>query len=182
MLSIASGTALPSIVAALAGASRVVVTDYPSPTLLATARTNILANTAPVLHPRITVEGHEWSQLETPFATASAHSFSRVLVADAIWMDKQHEPLRASVAHFLADGGQAWVTAGFHTGRERVASFLRRVADQGLVLERVWEIDVNGEMRAWAELRKGEGVLESRRWCMLAVLRRRGPNEVTPDP
>ena len=165
------GTALPSIVAALAGATRVVATDYPSPTLLAITRTNLSANTPPALQPRIAVEGHEWSQLDTEFARENAHAFSRVLVADTLWLDKQHAPLRASIAHFLADGGQAWVVAGFHTGREKVTSFLRRAGDQGLAVERVWEVDVNGVLRPWREERE-EGVAERKKWCMVTILKR----------
>lgn len=73
-------------------------------------------------------------------------------------------------------GGVVWVAAGFHTGRDVVASFFETAVRMGLVVERIWERDVNatneeGEVtREWMPYREGEA--DRARWCVVAVLRK----------
>jgi hypothetical protein len=110
----------------------------------------------------------------TIFATTHHHFFTRILSADCLWMPWAHTPLRRSIAHFLSpNDGRAWVIAGFHTGRAKLAGFfdekeLKRV---GLVVERIWERDAEGREREWVTDRGYEDVTERKRWLVIAVLK-----------
>ncbi|KAI9812131.1 MAG: hypothetical protein M1827_004797 [Pycnora praestabilis] len=190
VLELGAGSGLAGIVSALAGANEVVITDYPAPEILATITTNICKNIPspslpsqgtqlrcpnPPVQPR--VEGHEWGILTTPFAHTGSSHFTRIIAADTLWMPSQHLPLLHSMAHFLSrddTSARVFVIAGFHTGREKVRGFFEGVAEVGLVVERIWERDVEGRVRAWVGDRgEGEeGVTERKRWCVVAVLKR----------
>lgn len=81
---------------------------------------------------------------------------------------------------FLAPGGKVWVVAGFHTGRTIVAGFFETVVENGFEIERIFERDlvcqgVDGRegRREWDPVREGEGPENRRRWCVVAVLKRR---------
>jgi len=192
-IELGAGTALPSIMAALLGAQEVLVTDYPSDLLLATLRRNVTANTcaaagsalpspAPscvTTPPRaISVHGHEWGRLDAPPATTHAHAFDVVFAADCLWMPWQHDNLRRSIAHFLRqdDDARAWVVAGFHTGRERMAAFFdeQALGAVGLSVERLWERDCDGVEMPWGEGAAGSEVSGRKRWLVVGVLKRLG--------
>ncbi|EEH45322.1 uncharacterized protein PADG_01472 [Paracoccidioides brasiliensis Pb18] len=139
-------------------------------------------NAALHLHPKITSP--------FKFALDNKGSFTRIIAADCLWMRNQHENLVRSLLWFLAppspyinekgarEGGVAWVVAGFHTGREVVASFFETAVSNGLVVERIWERDVNarneeGEVtREWMPVRPREGPENRARWCVVAFLRK----------
>ncbi|KAI0118473.1 hypothetical protein F4776DRAFT_254801 [Hypoxylon sp. NC0597] len=187
-LELGAGTALPSLMAALLGAKNVVVTDYPSPTVLETLRKNVTANAKPECSPRnslapLTVEGHAWGELEnTPFAAQHRGRFDRVFVCDCLWMPWQHANLHKSIAWFLKDStspssARAWVIAGFHTGRAKMRGFFEdaALAAEGLEVESIWERDCDGVEREWAWDRGQEDVSERKRWLVIGVLRRRAP-------
>ncbi|KAI0169475.1 hypothetical protein GGR52DRAFT_468451 [Hypoxylon sp. FL1284] len=197
-LELGAGTALPSVMAALLGARRVVATDYPSETVLATLRANAAANAtaehAPAAGgggsvPAVEVHGHMWGDLggsavdaDASFAATHRGAFDRVLACDCLWMPWQHGALRRSVAHFLRDddaAARAWVVAGFHTGRAKMRGFLEADAlrADGLAVESVWERDCDGVERPWEWDRGHEDVSERKRWLVVAVLRKLGPEE-----
>ncbi len=79
------------------------------------------------------------------------------------------------MCHFLkvGEGTRIYVVAGFHTGREKVAAFFDVVGEEGLEVERVGERDADGVEREWRKEREGEGVMERKKWLVVAVLRRR---------
>jgi EEF1A N-terminal glycine/lysine methyltransferase len=185
-LELGAGTALPSIMAALLGVKRAVVTDYPAPRVMDTLRRNVAHNTkssfapagAPSGEPpasRVEVEGHGWGELETTFATANQGAFDRLFVCDCLWMPWQHANLHQSIAHFLKPGSdsRAWVVAGFHTGRAKMAPFFDRqvLANVGLEVERIWERDCNGAEREWVDDRGPEDITIRKRWLVVAVLK-----------
>jgi len=69
------------------------------------------------------------------------------------------------------------VVAGFHTGRDNVASFFDVAESVGLEVEERWEVDVDGRRREWARSREGqvgEDVTGRKRWLVVAVLKRGG--------
>lgn len=191
-IELGAGTALPSVMAGLLGARRVAVTDYPTPPVLETLRRNVVGAVRPECAPPgrfalagregeegeegLLVEGHAWGELDTDFARAHRHAFDRVLAADCLWMPWQHDNLRRSVDWFLGEGqgARAWVVAGFHTGRDKMAGFFERgaLAAAGLEVESIWERDCDGRDRAWAWDRGIEDVSERKRWLVVAVLRR----------
>ena len=82
---------------------------------------------------------------------------------------------------FLAPGGKVWVVAGFHTGRAIVAGFFETAVNNGLEIERIYERDLNAGgqdgkevRRDWVSEREGEGPENRRRWCVVALLKRKG--------
>jgi hypothetical protein len=141
------------------------------------------------------------------FAAENKGHFTRVICADCLWMKDQHENLVRSLLWFLAppdvdqrestssfaaaqdagaenQGGRggrgvAWVVAGFHTGREIVASFFDTAEKMGMVVKAIWERDLNarneeGEViRDWMPVREDEGPENRARWCVVAFLQKR---------
>ncbi|KAL7959229.1 nicotinamide N-methyltransferase [Trichoderma compactum] len=187
-LELGAGTALPSIMAGLLGAAGVVVTDYPAPAVLKTLRENVARNTKPDLAPAgksalvttsILVEGHEWGVFDSSssaFPSSHAHLADRLLVADCLWMPWQHENLRRSIGYFLKKtaAARAWVVAGFHTGRPKMAGFFDAAAlrdEGGVEVERMWERDCDGVEREWDGEREDD-ITERKRWLVVCVLKR----------
>ncbi|KAK0720381.1 hypothetical protein B0H67DRAFT_486185 [Lasiosphaeris hirsuta] len=184
-LELGAGTALPSLMGALLGARRVLVTDYPAAPVMKTLWQNVISNVQPSFSPSgrivagpsgIQVQGHGWGELGTPLARANKHAFDRIFVADCLWMPWQHENLRASVAWFLAEGSasRTWVVGGFHTGREKMRGFFDAdaLAAHGLEVEYIWERDCDGVDRTWVFDRGVEDLTVRKRWLAVAVLRR----------
>ncbi|PTB72516.1 hypothetical protein M440DRAFT_1341816 [Trichoderma longibrachiatum ATCC 18648] len=183
-LELGAGTALPSMMAGLLGAKSVVVTDYPAPAVIKTLRANVARNIKPELAPvgkeglvtkEVLVEGHEWGA--TPFPASHKHASDRLFVADCLWMPWQHANLRRSIDHFLKRGdasARAWVVAGFHTGRAKMAGFFDAGAlreEGGVEVERMWERDCDGVEREWDAAREDD-ITERKRWLVVAVLKR----------
>ncbi|KAF3491607.1 uncharacterized protein GIQ15_01124 [Arthroderma uncinatum] len=122
------------------------------------------------------------------FAAANKGRFSRVICADCLWMPAQHENLIQTLLWFLtpsessssssssSSSGMAWVVAGLHTGREIVANFFRKAVAAGLVIDKIWERDMNAteemdQAREWGPVREDEGPENRARWCVVAMLR-----------
>ncbi|KAJ0117698.1 nicotinamide N-methyltransferase [Diaporthe amygdali] len=183
VLELGAGTALPSLLAALLGASRVVLTDYPAPVVISNLRANAARNARPELSPSsslapVEVEGHAWGELGTPLAEKGRRAFDRVFVCDCLWMPWQHENLLRSIEWFLKDSAEArcWVVAGFHTGREKMRDFFggERLRQLGLEVENIWERDCDGLEREWVLDRGIEDPVARKRWLVFAVLKRSG--------
>ncbi|EGR46451.1 uncharacterized protein TRIREDRAFT_66210 [Trichoderma reesei QM6a] len=182
-LELGAGTALPSMMAGLLGAASVVVTDYPAPAVIKTLRANVARNIKPELAPvgkeslvtkEVLVEGHEWGNLAFP--ASHKHASDRLFVADCLWMPWQHANLRRSINHFLKRdaSARAWVIAGFHTGRPKMAGFFDAEAlreEGGVEVERMWERDCDGVEREWDREREDD-ITERKRWLVVAVLKR----------
>ncbi|KAB5550931.1 nicotinamide N-methyltransferase [Coniochaeta sp. 2T2.1] len=181
VLELGAGTALPSLMASLLGASSVQVTDYPSPATITNLRSVVRQNCVPSNSPLgtvspVSVEGHEWGDFSTPFAAKNKGNFDRLLVCDCLWMPWQHEKLRRSVGWFMEDGpeARAWVVAGFHTGREKMRRFFEResLREEGLEVEMMWEMDCDGVEREWEWDRGREDENLRKRWLVVAILKR----------
>jgi hypothetical protein len=190
-LELGAGTALPSMMAGLLGARSVTVTDYPAPAVMKTLRDNVIRNIKPDFAPEgkssnvtssILIEGHEWGVFDTPsspssaFPTSHAHASDRLFVADCLWMPWQHANLRRSIDYFLkkTDSARAWVIAGFHTGRAKMAGFYDAEAlreEGGVEVERMWERDCDGVEREW-DAEREDDITERKRWLVVAVLKR----------
>ncbi|KAL3468444.1 hypothetical protein BJX64DRAFT_282616 [Aspergillus heterothallicus] len=181
VLELGAGAALPSIIAALAGASALTITDHPSSPALGFSSAiafNIKQNLPSSTASTIDVVPHEWGKLsDDPWAVSRKASYSRIIAADCYWMAPQHENLTRTMKWFLAPEGRIWVVAGFHTGREIVARFFATAVRMGLEIEERYERDLNcaegGEevRREWVEVREGEGPGNRTRWCVIALLR-----------
>jgi nicotinamide N-methyltransferase len=114
------------------------------------------------------------------FPASHRQYFSRILLADCLWMPSQHANLHRSISHFLSPSGYAIVVAGFHTGRAKMAPFFdaEALASVGLEVESIVERDAVGKQRAWRTTEPGDGeegredLSERKRWLVVAVLRR----------
>ena len=183
VMEMGAGTALPSIMAGLLGAKKIVVTDYPAPAVIKTLKGNVTASVKKECAPagrfaveEVLVGAHGWGELDTPLALENKHAIDRVIAADCLWMPWQHENLRQSVSWFLGQGedARAWVVAGFHTTRTTMREFFEReaLARVGLEVEHMWERDCNGQDREWAWDRGIEDVSLRKRWVAVGVLKR----------
>jgi nicotinamide N-methyltransferase len=211
------------MIAALRGAKRTVVTDYPAEEVVENIRENVKSNLTVKrkgkIQGSVEVEGHEWGKVDDSFSMENKGVFERVLVADCLWMPWQHGNLRRSIAWFLSpsiapssrnssdsnsvddsthpsesgvpshhqppspthpcypsSGGLAYVIAGFHTGRAKLAPFFDEEAmkEDGLVVERIWERNAEGMEREWRFDRGEEDkdVTGRKRWLVVGIVRR----------
>ena len=183
VLELGSGTGLVGITCALAGAERTVLTDYPSPTVLANIRNNVDANVTsppPASSSQrtsgVSVEAHKWGDLHGGVAEANAHEFARVLAAGCLWRLEEHENIARSMAHFLAKSREAevWVVSGFFLGREKLARFFDVAGVEGLDVREVFEQNAVGSRREWVVDRVEDGKESVEQgWLLVAVLCRR---------
>lgn len=168
---------MEGIVSVLAGAEEVVLSDYPSPAILANTRANVGRNVPEEQRQKLTVQGHEWGVLTDDFSKAYANHFSRILCADCLWMDGEHYSLAQSMEHFLShkENARVWVIAGFHTGRAKLVSFFDIAAQAGLETERMWERDADGNEREWERERNGgqEDATGRNKWLVVGILKRK---------
>ncbi|KNG79944.1 nicotinamide N-methyltransferase [Aspergillus nomiae NRRL 13137] len=184
VLELGAGAALPSVVCALAQASTVTITDHPSsPAFAGAIAFNVDHNVRKSsCTTEVIIKPHEWGTLESdPWAVEKKGTFTRIIGADCYWMASQHENLVNTMKWFLAPGGKVWVVAGFHTGRAIVAGFFETAVNNGLEIERIYERDLNSGTedgkevrRDWVPEREGEGPENRKRWCVVALLRRKG--------
>jgi len=114
------------------------------------------------------------------FPASHAQHFSRIIIADCLWMPSEHVNLHHSIAYFLSPDGYAMVVAGFHTGRAKMAAFfdVEALGAVGLVVESIVERDAVGREREWRSKDPGDGgegredLSERKRWLVVAVLRK----------
>ena len=99
VLELGAGTGLAGLVAALKGATRTIITDYPATEVLENLRKNVAANIqtrradasktgaadARGEIGEVRVEGHEWGVLTDSFSIHEKEAFDRILVADCLW-------------------------------------------------------------------------------------------------
>lgn len=177
VLELGAGVGLGGIMSTLVGAKEAVITDYPAPPILDAIKTNVSNNIPEHLRPNVTVQGHLWGDFSSDFAVAHAHRYTRILAADCLWMLGEHENLVRSMLHFLAETPNARIfcIAGFHTGRAKVAPFFEEVIPQnGLVVEEIYEVNIEGVRRPWARERDDgtENIGERKKWLVVARIRR----------
>jgi len=167
------GAGIVGITSALAGAKEVVLSDYPSQKILANLRSNVERNIPQRSQGKVPAQPHEWGVLTDSFSKANANHFTRILVADCLWLDGEHYGLAQSIEHFLSPKAEAraWVIAGFHTGRPKLVAFFDIAVQAGLEIEAIWERDADGGERIWERERVD---MEKNRWMVVAILRQKG--------
>ncbi|GME25236.1 putative nicotinamide N-methyltransferase [Neofusicoccum parvum] len=177
VLELGAGVGLAGIVSTLVGAEEVVISDYPAPEILENLEKNVKTNVPETLRSKVSVQGHLWGDLTSPFSVANAGRFTRILAADCLWMPHEHHSLAKSMLHFLSPAPEArvFVIAGFHTGRANMAPFFKIVEEEGLEVENIYEMDAEGRRRDWAFEKDGgrEDHGERNKWLVIAQLKRR---------
>ncbi|KAL1632340.1 hypothetical protein SLS56_003755 [Neofusicoccum ribis] len=156
---------------------RVVISDYPAPEILENLEKNVKTNVPETLRSKVSVQGHLWGDLTSPFSVANAGRFTRILAADCLWMPHEHHSLAKSMLHSLSPAPEArvLVIAGFHTGRASMAPFFKIVEEEGLKAEDIYEMDAEGRRRDWAFEKDGgrEDHGERNKWLVIAQLKRK---------
>lgn len=181
VLELGAGTGLSGIIAARSGADEVVITDYPAPEVVANIKKNVDKNVeqagsrAATGRSQCWVQGHEWGNLaeDDEFVQEHKGTFDIIIVADCLWMPWQHENLMKSINHFMKPNGKAWVVAGFHTGRAKMANFFveETLAKHNLRVGSITERDPDGIERQWVFDRGIEDVTVRKRWLVVSVLK-----------
>ncbi|KAF6231195.1 hypothetical protein HO173_010527 [Letharia columbiana] len=139
ILELGAGAGLPSLVAAILGAQKVVVTDYPDAELIDNLAQNI-ATCSLLPQPATTVaaEGYLWgSSTESVLAhlPLSHQRFDVLLLADLLFNHSCHNALVSTIVHTLARTSDARALVFFHAlqamaTRERYGVF-RSMQRQG---------------------------------------------------
>lgn len=138
---------------------------------------NVSANVPENVRVRVKVTGHEWGKFNDSFAEQHAQHFSCIIAADTLWLRSQHLNLCHSISYFLANSSEARaiIVAGFHTGRDVVASFLSEISllSLNLVIDGTWETDIENRTRPWMGGDFVEPLGERSKWHVVAIIKRR---------
>eukprot|EP00967_Tisochrysis_lutea_P119635 scaffold195516_cov37-Tisochrysis_lutea.AAC.1 len=141
VLEVGAGAGLPSIIAALVGADRVLITDVPDERMLQNTRKNVAQNVPPDFAWRVAVHGHDWawppmqlrtmldamlresspaspnSPKTTGLASTKDHAhigFDLILLSDVMY-ELDHEALLKLISVCLVTAGRSTTS----TARER---------------------------------------------------------------
>jgi len=153
----------------------VTISDYPSPTIIETLKANVTKNVPESKRVRVTVLSHTWGDLESSFAVNKKGQYTRIIAADTLWLYSQHQNLARSILHFLSQdpNSRAFVIAGFHTGRAKIAHFFETaIIEVGLMIEEIFEMDADGKRREWIPSAAEVSIEERKRWLVVARLTR----------
>ncbi|KAI9783757.1 MAG: nicotinamide n-methyltransferase [Candelina submexicana] len=146
ILELGAGAGLPSLVCALHGAQRVIVTDYPDADLIENLRDNISSTIRTADSGRISAEGYLWGapteallkHLEDPSA-----GFDTIILADLLFNHSEHGKLVTSVRQMLKRTTSSRALVFFTPYRpwllQRDISFFDLARNAGFVVEKVLE-------------------------------------------
>ncbi|TFK35131.1 nicotinamide N-methyltransferase [Crucibulum laeve] len=103
VLELGAGGALPSIVAALNGARKTVITDYPDADLVQNIEMNVEANIPKSLRERVDVKGYIWGHPVAPLldsipfnVDSESQQFDLIILSDLIFNHSQHKAMLQS--------------------------------------------------------------------------------------
>lgn len=120
VLELGAAGALPSLVAALIGARKVVSTDYPDADLLANIEYNVdsvVYDAASISDNRIVVEGYIWGNDYLPLQKhigGKDSKFDLIILSDLVFNHTEHNKLLRTVKDLLAVDGKALVVFSPH--------------------------------------------------------------------
>ncbi|WVN86343.1 uncharacterized protein L203_101506 [Cryptococcus depauperatus CBS 7841] len=99
VLELGAGAGLPSIVCALRGSRKVVVTDYADQALLDNLEFNIDVNIGPADKERILVDGHIWGQDTKRLLQhlSNGEKYDLLILSDVVFNHSQHDALIKTV-------------------------------------------------------------------------------------
>ena len=139
------------------------ITDYDEESLISLLRKNVKANTHNSACPA-RVTGHIWgrdiSDITDLIAIQSQQDvhFDTLLLADCLWDSLSHADLLKTVSQVLRKSteARAYIVSGLHTGRETLASFIRRAERVGLDLKPWLTTSPKGELTVAPAAARGE--------------------------
>lgn len=128
VLELGAGAALPSITAAMLGASYVLSTDYPEESIINNIRYNAQQNG---VAGKVNAQGLLWAESDT-----LGQRFEHIFMADLIFNHREHNALVAMIKHYLADGGVCHVLYSHHvpTRRDKDLKFFVICSSVGLIV------------------------------------------------
>ncbi|KAH8827007.1 putative methyltransferase-domain-containing protein [Flagelloscypha sp. PMI_526] len=140
VLELGAGGGLPSIVTALNGAGKVVLTDYPDDSLvdnmLHNVRTNLGHDTT-----NIVTRGYIWGRNVDPLVSLlePSQKFDLLILSDLIFNHSQHDALLKTALETLSPGGVVLVFYTHHRPHlaHRDMQFFELAKDQGWQCEEV---------------------------------------------
>eukprot|EP01137_Pigoraptor_chileana_P025502 Opistho-2@95085 len=114
VVELGAAAALPSLVSALNGARKVVITDYPEASLIDNIQRNVDVNLDGHRN-RVVVQGYLWGAgVADLLAANNGEKFDLVLLCDLVFNHSQHTKLLQSAHACLADGGKVIVAFTHH--------------------------------------------------------------------
>ncbi|KAF8581945.1 nicotinamide N-methyltransferase [Ramaria rubella] len=106
VLELGAGGGLPGLVAALNGAKRVILTDYPDEDLLHNLRINVNDNIPITIRDSVHVQGHIWGRSVNELLSVNGspqEKFDLILMSDLIFNHSQHDALLQTTESSLAE-------------------------------------------------------------------------------
>jgi len=118
VLELGAGGALPSLIATLKGALRVVITDFPDAILLENIEYNVKQTIPENLSKNVTVIGHAWGrdieQLVDVIKPVHRSKYDVILCSDLVFNHSAHIALLQTIVFCLADNGIVYMTFSHH--------------------------------------------------------------------
>eukprot|EP01012_Entosiphon_sulcatum_P068281 TRINITY_DN98390_c0_g1_i1.p1 TRINITY_DN98390_c0_g1~~TRINITY_DN98390_c0_g1_i1.p1 ORF type:complete len:278 (+),score=47.47 TRINITY_DN98390_c0_g1_i1:37-834(+) len=148
VVELGAGSGLVSIVAALTGAARVVVTDYPDAEVLDNASTNLRTNLNSEQLACSRVVCHLWGSDPTNVLAATADlgkGFDIIITADLVFNYACHRQLLESCRAILAPAGLVHVVFGHHRpwkAQDDLNFLSLATSDYGFEVQKVAELNV----------------------------------------
>ena len=121
-LELGAGGALPSIIAVLSGAAKVVITDYPDSPLIENIRYNVAKNTSS--QDKVSIKGYIWGQDTKPlqdFLPLGQIGFDIIILSDLIFNHSQHDALLDTCEQSLSTDPSACVLVFYTHHRPHLA-------------------------------------------------------------
>lgn len=116
ILELGAGGALPSLVAALNGAAKVVVTDYPDKELIDNIQYNVDQINVP--NNVVVVDGYVWGTNTTPLKAhlpAGKETYDVIILSDLVFNHSQHHAMLRTCRELLTPGkGRVYVFYTHH--------------------------------------------------------------------
>lgn len=142
ILELGAGAALPSIAAAICGASSVVCTDYPETEIVDNIRYNVQSNLTSEEQARVTVSGYLWGKdlaqaLDSSgWERARTPLFDHIFMADLVFNHREHAALVDVILRYMHPEGTCHVLFSHHVPlrRDRDLRFFDVCAAKGLVV------------------------------------------------
>ncbi|KIV83341.1 hypothetical protein PV11_05374 [Exophiala sideris] len=146
VLELGAGAGLPSLVAAVLGAEKVVVTDYPDPDLIVNLRYNIEHCSALTEKSNIVAEGFLWgSSIEslTAHLKPDTQGFDLLILADILFNHSEHAKLLATLRDCLKKTADSLALVFFTPYRpwllEKDLKFFEMARADGFMVTKVLE-------------------------------------------
>lgn len=146
VLELGAGAGLPSLVCALNGAARVLVTDYPDSDLIENLRHNINHCISQQLQHVITAQGYLWGNDTAPLTSVLDNhneGFDLLILADILFNHSEHEKLVQTVLETLRKNPLSRALIFFTPYRpwllQKDLRFFDLAREKGLVVEKLFE-------------------------------------------